>query len=61
MVFKLKVTLGNVRMNNGEWKISLTAPASEATEVAKICLACQDEPLNVTIESEVPEVIGEQA
>lgn len=58
MKFKINGTLGAIRMKGGEWNIQLIAPASEATEVAKICLACQDELLSITVENENTIIVG---
>lgn len=61
MTFKLNATLFSAKMSSGEWKITFCIPASDGVEMAKVCCACQEEPLQVTIETELQETIGERA
>lgn len=59
MQFKINATLNKANMDKeGEWKITLIAPASEVAEMVKICAMCREEPLKVTIENEQTVTIG---
>ena len=58
MKFVLNATLRTVRLAQGAWKITFEVPASDGVEMAKVCCACQEEPLKVTIETEAQETIG---
>ena len=61
MIFTLNATLGNVRLANGEWKITFSVPVSDSIEIAKVACACQEEPLKVTVAIGEQETLGERA
>ena len=61
MEFKLNATLGNVRLANGEWKITFCVPVSESIEMAKVACSCQEEPLKITVAIGEQETIGGMA
>jgi len=61
MTFKLNASLGAVRLSNGGWKITFDVPQSDSIEMAKICAACQDELLKITVDTEQNEPIGQQS
>jgi hypothetical protein len=57
-MFKLHGALSNVRMSGNGGKITFDIPNTDYTELAKIALACQEELITITVETESPEPIG---